>query len=225
MRCPSWPSQPKSRGQAFLPACFLGVQRQLPPTHLDTPNQLLRACGASMHEAWGRVGEPLINGSFTAQKRAGLSAIPPATALRGGWEPGAGDPWTQCGHSEKQEAAPPLTHPCAAVVGCGFLLSPPGPVLSGLYEHGGDWTGPAKPELPRAPLFLTILHPLCGGPRPLSGRGSWPGPRCAASRRNWCAYVVSRTVSCVLEDGVEAFVKPDYQPCGWGQPQCTRSVT
>ncbi|XP_075392038.1 EMILIN-1 [Tenrec ecaudatus] len=48
--------------------------------------------------------------------------------------------------------------------------------------------------------------------------------RPASRHRNWCAYVVTRTVSCVLEDGVETYVKPDYQPCGWGQSQCTRSV-
>ncbi|KPP70123.1 EMILIN-1-like [Scleropages formosus] len=42
---------------------------------------------------------------------------------------------------------------------------------------------------------------------------------------NWCAYVVTRTVSCVVEDGVETYVKPDYQPCSWGQIQCSRVVT
>ncbi|KTF72009.1 hypothetical protein cypCar_00033716 [Cyprinus carpio] len=41
--------------------------------------------------------------------------------------------------------------------------------------------------------------------------------------RNWCAYVVTKTVSCVVEDGVETYVKPDYQPCSWGV-QCTRVV-
>nr|XP_003411886.1 EMILIN-1 isoform X1 [Loxodonta africana] len=63
------------------------------------------------------------------------------------------------------------------------------------------------------------------------GRALSPGapqaqnaPRPASRHRNWCAYVVTRTVSCVLEDGVETFVKPDYQPCGWGQPQCPRSI-
>ncbi|NWH71625.1 EMIL1 protein, partial [Piaya cayana] len=40
--------------------------------------------------------------------------------------------------------------------------------------------------------------------------------------RNWCAYVVTRSVSCVVEDGVESFVKPDFQPCPWGQLQCPR---
>ncbi|XP_043839749.1 EMILIN-1 isoform X2 [Dromiciops gliroides] len=49
--------------------------------------------------------------------------------------------------------------------------------------------------------------------------------RPASRHRNWCAYVVTRTVSCVLEDGVETFVKPDYQACGWGQPQCPRTIT
>ncbi|XP_067406603.1 EMILIN-1 [Emydura macquarii macquarii] len=73
-----------------------------------------------------------------------------------------------------------------------------------------------------------------GGPVPLSqglataAQGippAQPGARAASRHRNWCAYVVSRTVSCVVEDGVDTFVKPDYQPCGWGQLQCPRVVT
>ncbi|KAK2856541.1 hypothetical protein Q5P01_005276 [Channa striata] len=44
-----------------------------------------------------------------------------------------------------------------------------------------------------------------------------PGPRAASRHRNWCAYVVTRTVSCVMEDGVETYIKPDYQRCTWGQ--------
>ncbi|XP_036398618.1 EMILIN-1-like [Megalops cyprinoides] len=51
------------------------------------------------------------------------------------------------------------------------------------------------------------------------------GARAASRHRNWCAYVVTRTVSCVVEDGVETYVKPDYQPCSWGQIQCPRVVT
>ncbi|KAL2082557.1 hypothetical protein ACEWY4_022375 [Coilia grayii] len=35
--------------------------------------------------------------------------------------------------------------------------------------------------------------------------------------RNWCAYVVTKTISCVMEDGVETYVKPDYQRCAYGQ--------
>ncbi|CAG5849348.1 unnamed protein product [Menidia menidia] len=41
---------------------------------------------------------------------------------------------------------------------------------------------------------------------------------------NWCAFVVTKTVSCVVEDGVEAYVKPDYHPCSWGSGQCGRLV-
>ncbi|XP_043920119.1 EMILIN-1 [Protopterus annectens] len=51
------------------------------------------------------------------------------------------------------------------------------------------------------------------------------GQRPTSQYRNWCAYVVSKTVSCTVEDGVEAYVKPDYQPCIWGQLQCPRAVT
>ncbi|XP_047677506.1 EMILIN-1b isoform X2 [Tachysurus fulvidraco] len=47
------------------------------------------------------------------------------------------------------------------------------------------------------------------------------GARAASRHRNWCAYVVRKTVSCVVEDGVETYVKPDYQPCSWGV-QCPR---
>lgn len=39
----------------------------------------------------------------------------------------------------------------------------------------------------------------------------------ASFHRNWCAYVITRTVSCVMEDGVETYIKPDYQRCTWGQ--------
>ncbi|XP_035518237.1 EMILIN-1b [Morone saxatilis] len=42
--------------------------------------------------------------------------------------------------------------------------------------------------------------------------------------RNWCAFVVTKTVSCVVEDGVETYVKPDYHPCSWGSGQCSRVV-
>uniref|UniRef100_H3AMT0 Elastin microfibril interfacer 1 n=1 Tax=Latimeria chalumnae TaxID=7897 RepID=H3AMT0_LATCH len=59
-------------------------------------------------------------------------------------------------------------------------------------------------------------------PQTLNGfRGSSP---VASRHRNWCAYVITRTVTCVVEDGVETYVKPDYQPCSWGQIQCPRVV-
>ncbi|XP_061206234.1 EMILIN-1 isoform X1 [Neopsephotus bourkii] len=57
---------------------------------------------------------------------------------------------------------------------------------------------------------------------PQSPAAAHSAARAASRHRNWCAYVVTRTVSCVVEDGVESFVKPDYQPCAWGQLQCPR---
>lgn len=50
------------------------------------------------------------------------------------------------------------------------------------------------------------------------------GARAASRHRNWCAFVVTKTVSCVVEDGVETYVKPDYHPCSWGSGQCSRAV-
>uniref|UniRef100_A0A7N6BMF4 Elastin microfibril interfacer 1a n=1 Tax=Anabas testudineus TaxID=64144 RepID=A0A7N6BMF4_ANATE len=41
--------------------------------------------------------------------------------------------------------------------------------------------------------------------------------QCVSVCVNWCAYVVTRTVSCVMEDGLETYVKPEYQRCTWGQ--------
>ncbi|CAM4528635.1 unnamed protein product [Lepidochelys olivacea] len=80
---------------------------------------------------------------------------------------------------------------------------------------------------PRYSLYTGGAAPLSQGPAP-AAQGSpqaQPGARAASRHRNWCAYVVTRTVSCMVEDGVDTFVKPDYQPCGWGQLQCPRMVT
>nr|XP_020487119.1 EMILIN-1-like [Labrus bergylta] len=43
------------------------------------------------------------------------------------------------------------------------------------------------------------------------------GQRAASRHRHWCVCLVTRTVSCVMEDGVETYIKPDYQRCTWGQ--------
>nr|XP_057942050.1 EMILIN-1-A [Doryrhamphus excisus] len=62
-------------------------------------------------------------------------------------------------------------------------------------------------------LALARLSWGLGYPEP----GVHGGQRAASRHRNWCAYVVTRTVSCVMEDGVETYIKPDYQRCTWGQ--------
>ncbi|XP_061614168.1 EMILIN-1-A-like isoform X2 [Phyllopteryx taeniolatus] len=56
------------------------------------------------------------------------------------------------------------------------------------------------------------------------GHAHAQGARIASRHRNWCAHVVTKTVSCVVEDGVETYVKPDYHPCAWGSGQCSRVV-
>ncbi|XP_071403775.1 EMILIN-1 [Pithys albifrons albifrons] len=70
---------------------------------------------------------------------------------------------------------------------------------------------------PRYSLYTGGAAPLAPG-----AAAAHSGARAAGRHRNWCAYVVTRSVSCVVEDGVESFIKPDYQPCPWGQLQCPR---
>ncbi|XP_054035800.1 EMILIN-1 [Dryobates pubescens] len=73
-----------------------------------------------------------------------------------------------------------------------------------LYTRGATSLGVGQATVPQGPA------------------AAHSGARVASQHRNWCAYVVTRSVSCVVEDGVESFVKPDYQPCAWGQLQCPR---
>ncbi|KAM6273009.1 EMILIN-1 [Spheniscus humboldti] len=77
---------------------------------------------------------------------------------------------------------------------------------------------------PRYSLYTGGAAPLSSvqATAPQGPATAHSGARAASRHRNWCAYVVTRSVSCVVEDGVESFVKPDYQPCGWGQLQCPR---
>ncbi|XP_074542121.1 EMILIN-1-A [Halichoeres trimaculatus] len=65
-------------------------------------------------------------------------------------------------------------------------------------------------------LLALMLIPVCWG-LGYSESTIQAGQRAASRHRNWCAYVVTRTVSCVMEDGVETYIKPDYQRCTWGQ--------
>ncbi|KAM6138096.1 LOW QUALITY PROTEIN: EMILIN-1 [Phoenicopterus ruber ruber] len=77
---------------------------------------------------------------------------------------------------------------------------------------------------PRYSLYTGGAAPLSPvqATAPQGPAAAHSGARAASRHRNWCAYVVTRSVSCVVEDGVETFVKADYQPCGWGQLQCPR---
>ncbi|XP_069548428.1 EMILIN-2 [Brachyistius frenatus] len=43
--------------------------------------------------------------------------------------------------------------------------------------------------------------------------------------RNWCAYVVHKTVSCPVQGSVESFQEPVVAPCPAYQPDCQQQVT
>ncbi|XP_061418314.1 EMILIN-2-like [Lethenteron reissneri] len=43
--------------------------------------------------------------------------------------------------------------------------------------------------------------------------------------KNWCAFVVTKSVTCVIQNGSDAHVKAEYQPCTWGLSKCSRTLT
>ncbi|MBZ3882236.1 EMILIN-3 [Sciurus carolinensis] len=82
-------------------------------------------------------------------------------------------------------------------------------LLSGTQAKGTPLLArPAPPGAPRYSLYTTGWRPRLR-----------PGPHKAL-----CAYVVRRNVTCVLQEGVESYVKAEYRQCGWG-PKCPGTVT
>ncbi|KAJ3593417.1 hypothetical protein NHX12_005752 [Muraenolepis orangiensis] len=82
------------------------------------------------------------------------------------------------------------------------------------------WLGDAKSTYPQRYSLYSGQTQQQQSPQINSASGA----RAASRHRNWCAYVVTKTVSCMVEDGVETYVKPDYHPCSWGNVQCSRVV-
>ncbi|XP_061293590.1 EMILIN-3 [Bos javanicus] len=82
-------------------------------------------------------------------------------------------------------------------------------LLSGAQAKGTPLlTRPAPPGASRYSLYTTGWRPRLR-----------PGPHKAL-----CAYVVHRNVTCVLQEGVESYLKAEYRQCGWG-PKCPGTVT
>ncbi|KAM6919282.1 EMILIN-2 [Xenentodon cancila] len=75
-------------------------------------------------------------------------------------------------------------------------------------------------------LFLNFLFTY-GSP---SSYGLFQGSAYAGAthrhrNRNWCAYVVQRNVSCVVQGSAESFQEPVVAPCPPYQPDCQQQVT
>ncbi|KAI6055741.1 EMILIN-3 [Marmota monax] len=82
-------------------------------------------------------------------------------------------------------------------------------LLSGTQAKGTPLLArPGPPGAPRYSLYTTGWRPRLR-----------PGPHKAL-----CAYVVRRNVTCVLQEGVESYIKAEYRQCGWG-PKCPGTVT
>ncbi|XP_048205303.1 EMILIN-3 isoform X2 [Perognathus longimembris pacificus] len=82
-------------------------------------------------------------------------------------------------------------------------------LLSGAQAKGTPLLArPAPPGASRYSLYSTGWRPRLR-----------PGPHKAL-----CAYVVHRNVTCILQEGIESYVKAEYRQCGWG-PKCPATVT
>ncbi|XP_042550655.1 EMILIN-3 isoform X1 [Dipodomys spectabilis] len=82
-------------------------------------------------------------------------------------------------------------------------------LLSGAQAKGTPLLArPAPPSASRYSLYTTGWRPRLR-----------PGPHKAL-----CAYVVHRNVTCILQEGIESYVKAEYRQCGWG-PKCPAAVT
>ncbi|ERE67390.1 cytosolic carboxypeptidase-like protein 5 [Cricetulus griseus] len=174
----------------------------------DKPEAVM-VIGKSLLGAGARI--PCIRTRLQARPRLGRSSPPTRRGMRGSSSPTSPIPQTR--ESSELEPGPHSATPGLPQAGPPRPRSAPAfsPIPCTLSES------PTRIFYSKGPLNQCEV---CFVPKSPSSTIS---PR-GCAYRNWCAYVVTRTVSCVLEDGVETFVKPDYQPCGWGQSQCPRSI-
>ncbi|XP_041849031.1 EMILIN-2 [Melanotaenia boesemani] len=89
------------------------------------------------------------------------------------------------------------------------------------FRHGKmDW---------RWTLFTLLLnfHLTYGSPSSygLFHGSAYTGAVHRHRNRNWCAYVVQRNVSCVVQGSAENFQEPVVAPCPAYQPDCQQQVT
>uniref|UniRef100_A0A1A7XCH5 Elastin microfibril interfacer 2a n=1 Tax=Iconisemion striatum TaxID=60296 RepID=A0A1A7XCH5_9TELE len=87
-------------------------------------------------------------------------------------------------------------------------------------QKGMDW---------RWTVFTLILnfHFSYGSPSSydLFQKSAYTGALHRHRNRNWCAYVVQRNVSCVVQESAGSFQEPVVAPCPAYQPDCQQQVT
>nr|XP_032825854.1 EMILIN-3-like [Petromyzon marinus]XP_032825855.1 EMILIN-3-like [Petromyzon marinus] len=94
-----------------------------------------------------------------------------------------------------------------------------------------------RAEVSGAPLLVLLVALCCLGPLGTTAKGHFGSPyrlslysapsppvRSPPRHRNWCAHVVTRTISCAVINGTDSYVKAERRPCSWPKGKCQRPL-